>query len=224
MALLGIFSILLLNILLLMGSLAAFDIRELLPTFESGLPKILWASRHHNADWAMAAMMVAIILPNVKDPKTWGKAGFYGSAYSGMFIIMWPILEAGVLTSEVTEQYIVSCMQMARSASIGVFLHRYEMVMVALYALSSLTQIMMTLLCASIAMQRVFGLKDYRRLIIPVSLILSGFGYYIVSDHRRALYFLETNWITLSLSIVIILPTIIWGFGFIFKNKLKKAG
>jgi spore germination protein KB len=98
------------------------------------------------------------------------------------------------------------------------------MVMVALYALSSLTQIMMTLLCASIAMQRVFGLKDYRRLIIPVSLILSGFGYYIVSDHRRALYFLETNWITLSLSIVIILPTIIWGFGFIFKNKLKKAG
>lgn len=222
MALLGIFSILLLNILILIGSLNGFDIRELLPTFESGLPKIIWASRHHNADWAMATMMTAIILPNVKDPDTWKNAGINGSAYSGMFILLWPILEAGVLTSEVAGQYIVSCMQMARSASIGLFLHRYEMVMVALFALSSLTQIMMTLFCAANALQKITNVKSYRKLILPVAIILGGFGYYIVSDHRRAMYFLETNWITASVSIAIILPISIWFLGFIFKKKLKQ--
>jgi spore germination protein KB len=223
MALLGIFSVLSLNILLLIGSISEFDIRELLPTFQSGLPKILWASRHHNADWAIATMMTALILPHVKDPNTWANAGVSGSAYSGIFIIMWPILEVGVLTSEVAGQYIVSCMQMARSAHIGIFLHRYEMIMIAFFALSSLTQIMMTLFCASIALQKIVGGKDYRKMIPAVSLILSGFGYYIVSDHRRALYYLETNWITLSLSIAILLPITIWLLGFFFKKKWKKA-
>lgn len=224
MALLGIFSILSLNILILLGSLTQFDILELLPTFQSGLPKILWASRHHNGDWALATMMTALILPYVKDPNTWRRGGVSGSAFSGMFILMWPILEAGVLTSEVAGQYIISCMQMARSASIGLFLHRYELVMVALFALSSLTQIMMALFCASISLQRVIGLKDYRKLIFPVALILNGFGYYIVSDHRRALYFLETNWITISVSTAILLPMLIWLFGFFFRNKLNKHG
>lgn len=223
MALLGIFSILSLNILLLFGSLGSFDIRELLPTFQSGLPKIFWASRHHNADWAMATMMTALILPQVKDHQTWGKSGVYGSAYSGVFIIMWPILETGVLTAEVAGQYIISCMQMARSAHIGLFLHRYEMVMIAFFALSSLTQIMMTMFCATIALQKIVGGKDYRKLIPLVSLILSGFAYYIVSDHRRALYFLETNWITISLSIAISLPILIWLIGFFFQSKLKQA-
>ncbi len=221
MALLGIFSILFLNILILLGSLANFDIRELLPTFQAGLPKILWASRHHNGDWALATMMTAIILPHVKEQKKWTSAGISGSVYSGMFVIMWPILETGVLTAEVAGQYIVSCMQMARSANIGLFLHRYEMIMVAFYALSSLTQVMMTSFCASIAMQRMVGGKDYRKMIFPVSLVLSGFAYYIVSDHMRALNFLEINWLTLALPIGILLPITIWLLGFIFKKKLK---
>lgn len=223
MALLGVFSILALNILLLLGSLAEFDIRELLPTFQSGLPKILWASRHHNADWAMATMMTALILPHVKDPQKWRNAGVLGSAYSGMFVIIWPILEAGVLTSEVAGQYILSCMQMARSAHIGIFLHRYEMVMVAFFALSCLTQIMMTMFCASIALQKIVGGKDYRKLIPIVSVMLSAFAYYIVSDHRRALYFLETNWITLSLTIAILFPSMMWLLGFFFKRKIQRA-
>lgn len=222
MALLGIFSILLLNILILIGSLNMFDIRELQPTFNSGLPKILWASRHHNADWAMATMMTALVLPNVKDPNTWKSAGVNGSAYSGIFILLWPILEAGVLTSEVAGQYIVSCMQMARSASIGVFLHRYEMVMIAFFALSSLTQIMMTLFCATVALQKITNIKRFRMLILPVTILLGGFGYYIVNDHRRAMYFLETNWIIASVSIAIVLPILIWLMGLLFKKKLQQ--
>ncbi|WP_147533067.1 GerAB/ArcD/ProY family transporter [Bacillus marasmi] len=220
MALLGIFSILALNILILIGSIQNFDIRELLPTFESGLPKIVWASRHHNSDWGMATMMAALILPHVKEIDSWKSAGVNGSVFSGMFILLWPILEAGVLTSEVAGQYIISCMQMARSASIGVFLHRYEMVMVAFFALSSLTQIMMTLFCASIALEKITNTKNYRKLILPVTLILGGFGYYIVNDHRRAMYYLETNWITASVSIAILLPVSVWLLGFIFKKKL----
>mgnify|MGYP005838885343 CR=1 FL=1 len=222
MALVGVFSILALNILLIMGSISEFDIRELLPTFQSGFVKTIWASRHNDTDWAMATMMAAIILPLVREKETWGKSGIAGIIYGGLFVVMWPILEVGVLSAEVTGQYIISCMQMARSAQIGLFVHRYEMIMVAFFAISNLTQIMIALLCGSVAAQKMIGIKDYRPMIIPVALIFGGFGFWFVFDHQRAMQLLETTWVTVGVSIAIFVPLVIWLVGLLFKKKLQQ--
>jgi spore germination protein KB len=221
MALIGVFSILLLNILIILGSIGQFDIRELMPIFRYGVIADSWASRHHTADWAMATMMAFVILPIVKDKKIWGKSGTLGVLLGTMLIVLWPILEAGVLSAEVTGQYIISCMQMARSAEIGLFLHRYEMIMIAFFALSALTQIMMTFYCAAISVQKVFGLKEYKRVIIPVSLILSGWGYWVVHDHHRAIHYIENYWVIIALSISMGLPLLYLLLSLIFKRKLK---
>ncbi len=221
MALVGVFSILSLNLLILLGSLSELDIRELLPVFEFGVGRTIWASRHHNTDWAMAFMMAAIILPIVKQQEKWGRAGVAGIVYGGLFIVLWPILEVGVLSAEVTAQYIVSCMQMARSAEIGYFIHRYEMIMIAFFAISILTQVMMTFLCASISIQRLFSLKDYRPVIIPVCLVLTGYSYWFVFDHQRAIKIIETYWVALSMGIAIGLLLLLYILGFIFKKKVK---
>ncbi|MEC1742479.1 GerAB/ArcD/ProY family transporter [Schinkia azotoformans] len=221
MALVGVFSVLSLNILLLLGSIAKFDIRELLPIFESGVVNTAWAGRHLFADWTMVFMMIALILPNVKQIKVWKRSNLAGVLYGAGFILMWPIVETGVLSARVAGEYIVSCMQMARSAQIGVYIHRYEMIMVAFFAVSLLTQSMMSLYCASISLQKVFGLKSYRPLIIPVGLLFGGFGYWIVFDHARAMRFIEHEWIGISLSIAICVPLFIWFVGFALKDKLK---
>lgn len=218
-ALLGVFSVLCLNILVILGSFQDFDVRELFPVFQSGFTQSVWASRHNNTDWAIATMGVAMILPYVKNSKVWAKSAGAGIIYGGIFVVMWPILEAGVLTAEVTAQYFVSCMQMARSAHIGYFFHRYELVMVAFFALSSLTQIMITMLCASIAMQRMIGLKDYRPLIVPTAIIASGFGYWFVFDHERAMTLLETTWVAIAMGVAVGLPLIIFALQRILKKK-----
>lgn len=222
-ALLGVFSILCLNILVILGSFQDFDVRELFPVFQSGFTQTVWASRHNNADWAIATMCVAMILPYVKNSKVWTKSAGAGIIYGGIFVIMWPILEAGVLSAEVTAQYFVSCMQMARSAHIGYFFHRYELVMVAFFALSSITQIMITMLCASIAMQRMIGLKDYRPLILPTALIAGSFGYWFVFDHERAMTLLETTWIAIAMGTAVGLPLIILMLQRILKKKRKRG-
>lgn len=221
MALIGVFSILSLNILLLLGSLGRFDIRELLPIFESGLVNTAWAGRHVLADWTMVFMMVALILPNVKEIKVWKRSNLAGVFYGAGFILMWPLIETGVLSAHVTSEYIVSCMQMARSAQIGLYIHRYEMIMVALFAISLLTQVMMSLYCGAISLQKVIGLKSYRPLVIPVGLLFGGSSYWIVFDHARAMKFIENDWIGISLSIAICVPLFIWLVGFALKDKLK---
>ena len=221
MALIGVFSILSLNILLLLGSFGKFDIRELLPIFESGVVNTAWAGRHLFADWTMVFMMISLILPNVKQIKVWKRSNLAGIFYGAGFILMWPIVETGVLSAHVAGEYIVSCMQMARSAQMGLYIHRYEMVMVAFFAISLLTQTMVSLYCASISLQKILGLKSYRPLIIPVGLLLGGFSYWIVFDHARAMRFIENEWIGISLSIAICVPLFIWLVGFALKDKLK---
>lgn len=222
MALIGVFSVMALNILLLAGSISEFDIKELQPTFSSGFVSTVWASRHHDTDWAIATMMTCMILPLVRDNTTWIRSSTAGLIFSGVIIVMWPILEVGVLSPEVAAQYIVSCMQMARSAEIGLFLHRYEMIMIAFFALSILTQIMMTFLCSSIAVQKIIGLKDYRPVIIPVGIVLSAFSYWMVGSHHRAMGIIENEWVLVSLSLAIGLPGMLFVLGAIFKKKLKK--
>lgn len=221
MALLGVFSILCLNILILFGSHEDFDIRELLPILQSGVLDTIWASRHNNADWAIATMMALMLLPYVKKKDVWERAGISGIVFGCLFVVIWPILEAGVLTAEVTAQYFVSCMQMARSAHIGVFFHRYEMIMIAFFALSAITQIMITLLCASVALQRIMGLKDYRPVILPTAILLGGFGYWFVFDHARAIRLLETYWVYVAFVIAVFIPSFILLLGKILKNRIR---
>lgn len=222
MALIGVFSVLALNILLMLGSLSKFDVYELLPTFQTGVASTLWASRHNVADWAMVTMAAALLLPYVRSDKEWARSSIYGVLFAGAFVVMWPILEVGVLSSEVTAQYIVSCMQMARSAKIGQFIHRYEMIMIAFFAISILTEIMLTFLAAATIASKLVGVKDYRHMILPVGIIFSVYGVWIVFDHHRAMDHLEKAWPYVSISIAIGIIILFLILGTFMKKKLDK--
>ncbi len=222
-AIMGLMSILLFNVLIILGSLKDFDIKEILPIFTNGLGKNIEASIHYNTDWAMVTMVAAILYPLVNDQKTWFKSGVTGIVFGGLTVLIWPILETGVLSPEVTGQYIVSCMQLARAAEIGDFIHRYEMIMVALFSISLYVQIMVILYTASLTVAPVFKLKDIRPLIIPIGIILSAFGYWIIFNNVRAMTFLTYYWPPIAMSIAVGLPVLIFILGFFFKEKLQQT-
>ncbi|RIX52972.1 spore gernimation protein [Paenibacillus nanensis] len=223
MALVGAFAVVCLNILLLTGSLSEFDIHNLRPVMEKGFIQTSWASRHYDTDWALATVMAGMILPMVKQSEKWVKAGWSGMILTCIAITMWPILEAAVLSAPVTAEYIVSCMHLARGAHIGIFLHRYELIMIALFSTSSLIQIMMSLYCSAHALSKIFGVKDYRPMLIPAGLALGAFGYWLVLDHLRAISFTEKEWPLISLPIAFLLPIILWTFGKLFRRKLSRS-
>ncbi|TLS50967.1 spore gernimation protein [Paenibacillus antri] len=222
MAFAGVFFILLLNALIMIGSYPDIDMDNLRPVMESGLPSILWASRHSDTDWAMATMVAGMIQPMVKNPEVRGRSGMVGIALGGIMVGMWPILEAGVLSAEVTQEYFVSCMKLARNAHIGHFVQRYEMIMIACFSVSSILQITMCLFAASIAASKAAGLKDYRPMLIPVGLALGGFGYWAVHDHMLALELMEL-WPYLALPIAVGLPAMLLAARLLAKKRVRKA-
>ncbi|MDF2923855.1 MAG: spore gernimation protein [Paenibacillaceae bacterium] len=219
MAFVGVFTILCLNISLLAGSFYEFDIRNLAPVLQNGVGATLWASRHNDTEWAVAVMMAAIILPLVNNRSNWGKSSVVSMLMGGLLVVMWPLMEAGVLSAEVAGQYVVACMQMARSAHLGHFIHRYEMIMIVFFATSTMVQIMMCLFCASHCLSKTFGIKDYRPLLVPAALVLGAFSYWIVTNHFRAMRWEEAYWPYISLPIAIALPLLLLAGGMIRRSK-----
>ncbi|MDF2937429.1 MAG: spore gernimation protein [Paenibacillaceae bacterium] len=208
-AFVGVFTILLLNISLLTGSLTEFDIRNLAPIFEYGVWKSVWASRNFDTDWAMGTMAAGIVIPLVSKRDSWSRASVISVLMGGLLVLMWPILETGVLSAEVTGQYVVSCMQLARSAHLGFFIQRYEMIMICFFATSSLVQIMVCLFCASHSLSKVVGLKDYRPMLIPACLLLGASSYWVVADHTRAMTFAQYYWPPVALGLAVLLPAVL---------------
>lgn len=222
LAFVGVFSICLLNALLLAGSMKEFDIRELLPVMQSGFLRTIWTSRHLSADWGNSIMMTTLILPAVRDKRLWNRSGVMGIVYGGIMVMLWPILELGILSPEVTSQYLVSCMQLARAAEIPPFFQRYELGMVVLGLIPIVVQMIMSMLCASLAVSQTLGMRDFRPTILPVAGVLSGFSYWVVLDHFRAMALLTNVWPLVALPLAVGLPVAFWVLGLLFKKKRAK--
>ena len=215
-AVVGVFSIILLNILLMIGTIEDFNIERLFPVFRTGIMATFLASRHADTDFAMASMMTGMILPYIAQKGKWIKATLTGVFYGGVLVMLWPILECGVLTAPETGHYIVACMQMARSAEIGWFVHRYEMIMVAFFAISLLVQLMMLLYCGVEAIAHTFTQKS-SRLWLPITVLFSMTSYLIVIDHRRTMQFLSVLWPPFSLAIAFIVIALLLVIGYVQK-------
>ncbi|MBP1994584.1 GerAB/ArcD/ProY family transporter [Paenibacillus eucommiae] len=222
LALIGLFSVVALNILILFGSTQNFDIKELLPVFQSGIWNTFKASRHNDTDWAVATLMTAIILPMVKDVKLWGKSSATGIIMGWIAILIWPLLETGNLSPEVTGQYLVPCLQLSRAAELGHFIRRYEMFMIAFFAIPIFVQISMYIFCASHVVTQVLKLQDRKSSLIPVSLLLGGFGYWVVSDRFRAMDLLTRYWPPIALTLAYGLPILFVVLGFLFKKNIGR--
>jgi hypothetical protein len=223
-ALIGLLFMFMLNTLITLGSLHEFDIKHLIPVMEDGLPRVEMASLHYLCDCTMATMMAALVLPLTKNAdKHGGRFGMIGLISSGALIIIWAILEGAVLSEEVTSQYTLACMKLARNAHIGNFLQRYEMIMIALYSLPALFEMMFCIYGTSLSLSRIFGLKSDKPMIIPASIILGVFGYWVIQDHFRAMEFLEDYWPRIALPIAIGLPLLLLLLKLIINPKVRKS-
>jgi spore germination protein KB len=222
-AFLGVLCMLVFNILMIFGSVKQMDVKEMLPLFQSGFLPTLWASRHNDTDWAMATLMVSIILPNVSNPEQWKRSATFGVFFGGIIVLLWPIMEITVISPEMTAQYFISCMQMARTAQIGVFLQRYELVMVALFIVPLFVQLMMCLYCSAVVFSQISSIKDLRYTLATVTVLMGGLGYWVVADHMRAIDFVEKWWPPIALPLAFGLPVLIGGIGWLRKKKLAAA-
>lgn len=207
LSVLGLLLTILLNVLMVMGSVDHFHPDRLLPLFDHGLIPVLVASMGALPDIAMATLPALLLLPLTIEPRHWHRLTQWGLILGAVLVLTWPIFEIAVLGPEVTAQYLIACMQMARAAELSIYLHRYEMVMVVLFVYGVLTQSIVCLYSACEMVRAVLPWKVRRRTLIAVAAALTlAPNYYLAFNRDRYGLFLDWPWPTLTIGMALGIP------------------
>lgn len=198
------------NIALAAGSVHHMDLSRLLPIFDHGVLPVLTASIRAYQDVGMATAVAMLVLPMTEKPKLWLRYSWWGLGLGGVLVITWSVFEITVLGPEVTAQYLIACMQLARAAELSIYLHRYEMIMVVLFVYGVISQSIALLYSATELLAAALPFRIKRGyLITAVSLLSIGPQYYLAYDRERYGTFLALVWPPVTVALAFVLPLLI---------------
>lgn len=211
LAFVGLGMNLFLGALVVVGSFDHFEMIRLRPVWEHGLTAIVRASSLAWTDSALVLVGLLFLWPrSATAPGRWMNLSWLGLLMATITIMPWPVFEIGVLGAEVTAQYLIACMQLARSAELGIYLHRYEMVMMILFGWGTLVQGMALLYFALELLRAVIPLKLARGLFMTaVVVLIIPLHYYMAIDRERLDWLHSYLWPPIALPVALGLPLLL---------------
>ncbi len=212
LAIAGLGMALLLGFLVLIGAADRFDVTRMLPAWESGLLPIMQASSIAWTDSAMSLVGLLFLWPRTDAaPGRWLHLSWLAILLSTLTVIIWPVLEIGSMGAEVTGQYLIACMQLARTATLGIYLHRYELIMMVLFAWGTLIQNATLLYLGLESLRTIIPIKTGRGSFLFVGSLLLLPGQYLLTEDRHLLDHFHTYiWPVIALPIALGLPLLLW--------------
>lgn len=211
LSVLGLGLIILLDVLLVVGSADHLVPSRLLPLLDHGLWNVAVSSFAAHTDVAMATGAALLLLPISAVPVTkWLKLTLWGLSLGAVLTLVWPVFELGVLGPEVTAQYLIACMQMARAAELSIYLHRYEMLMVILFVYGVLTQSVVLLHSGIELLRACIPWRIPRWLFVTLCGLLTIWPQHVLAhDRDRYGLFLANVWPAISVPVAYGVPVLI---------------
>jgi len=226
-SLFGLLGCLLINITMIFGTWGDFDLINLLPVLDRGLSANIANSIYIFGDLAMAILGIGMIYPLLNNKDKTFVISFWAMVLSGILILIWPIMELGVIGSGAMQQYVVVCMQQVRCAQLTGYLPRYELIMVSFFTFTTFVQSATMYYCSVQSFQQSSGMLKNRQIIIlllAIAMFLATF--LMANDHNNYIHFLAYPWaqictiLSLGLPVVLIMTALIRGK---LKNKPTPA-
>lgn len=227
-ALLGFLGCLLINITMVFGTINDFEWINFLPVFDRGLMANIAGSIYVLGDLALAIMAIGMIFPMLNDSNKAGWLTFWALATSAVIIMIWPILELGVMGAGAMEQYVVVCMQQIRCAQLTRFLPRYELIMVFFFTFATFVQSATLYFCAVYSVKQTISVKKDWYIVVPLAFVLLPVTYFMARDYNDYVNFLDYPWsqicTALSIGIPLLLFIIALVRGQLMKDNQSAAG
>ncbi|QEK13518.1 GerAB/ArcD/ProY family transporter [Crassaminicella thermophila] len=131
---------------------------------------------------------------------------FIGSILTFMISVT-NILVIGI--DEATRVYYPSYVTVAR-VDIRDFIQRLEVIIAIVFILGGFIKISILLLCTCKGMTKIFGCKDYRLMIIPITLMIMNIAYFQYDSVQHYFQFNTEIWASYFFPFQVILPIITW--------------
>ncbi|MCG8500527.1 MAG: endospore germination permease [Firmicutes bacterium] len=114
---------------------------------------------------------------------------------------------------------------MVSKLNVGGFLQRVEVIVAVVFLLGGFIKASICLIGASQGVAKVFGLKDYRFIVIPVVLLVLNLAYFHYEDVREMYRWTFAIWPYYAFAFQAIIPVLIWIFAeMAIRSRKKRDG
>ncbi|WP_432408296.1 GerAB/ArcD/ProY family transporter [Wukongibacter sp. M2B1] len=196
------------------------NINNLRPVLKAGIKPILEGAFSVFTFPLVEIVMFTMAFSNFKRKKSPYKVFIIGLLIGGVYLLILSLTNILVIGVDIaTNHYYPSHTTISR-IDVGGILQRIEIVIAITYCLGGFIKISLLLLCVCKGVTKIFGFKDYRFIIIPISLLILNLSYF---QYESVMYYFEWGkdvWPYYSFPFQVILPIIIWIVAEIKKKKL----
>jgi spore germination protein KB len=183
------------TLLVFLATLPEINFNRILPLFEAGLMNNALASFKVNSFVGHNLIIIAMLLPMVKEQKKAARSATLGVVIGGLIFIFYFIAELMVMGPQLVSLLRIASMDFVRSIQITQYLHRFESFMVGLWYWSILVQGGILTYCAHLAFRQTIGIKRQNIWLVVLSGIIMVFLTYLMAHNRVTfLNFKEYSW------------------------------
>lgn len=155
-------------------------------------------------------VVLLCIFGSLKDSKSPYKAYFGGLLIGGISILFVSIRNILILgVNELNTLYFPSYIAISR-IDIGTFLQRLEISVSIIFLIGIFIKISLCLLATSIGIAKIFELKDYRKIVTPIGLLMLNLSYLVYDSTMEMFQWVSKFWVYYAFPFQVILPIIIW--------------
>ncbi|MBS4022000.1 MAG: endospore germination permease [Dethiobacter sp.] len=180
-------------------SISIWEIENLFPVFASGIIPIARGAIVPAA-WHGEIVALAVIMPFLTRPRGALVSGAAAVLGSTALLTTALIAVQSVFGPDFTASMHFPIHLFVRSINIGRILTRFEVVIMIIWVAGVFIKTSVFYYCAALGIAQVFGLSEYRPVVLSLGLIIAVFSITLYSDVAELAHFLRDAWPVYSIS------------------------
>lgn len=217
-------TLLIIPVLIILGTMVLLipkmSINNIRPVLYNGIKPVIKGALHSFSFPFSQIVAFSMIFSNFKEKRSPYKIYTMGLLIGGLILLMTSltnILVIGVNTAKIT--HYPSYATIARM-NIGNILQRLEVIITIVFILGGFIKISILLLCTCKGITKIFKIKDYRFITIPISLLTINLSFFQYESVMHYSEFQKEIWLYFTFPFHVFFPMLIFIVGKIKKKKL----
>lgn len=195
-------------------------IDNIFPVLENGITPVIKASIGLSTFTTWPSIILLMIFPkNITNINKAKKSLYTGYLLGSLLIFLSILMSILVLGSDITANSSYSAYLLAKEISIGTFFNRLEPLVAAVWIIALFVKTLMYFYAGIIGLSQLLGLKDYRKIVLPLGLIVLVMCEVVYPNVIYEDDWDNTIWVHWIITFAVILPMVLIIVSFFKKRK-----
>ncbi len=202
-------------------SIPNMDINNILPMFYKGIKPIIKGTFTAFESPLAQTVVFTMAFSSFKKKKSPYKVYTIGLLIGGIYMLIITCTNLLVIGVDSATSVVYPSYGTASRIDIGYILQRIELLVFTTFIMGGFIKVSILLLCTCKGITKIFGFKDYRFIVMPISLLVINVSYFQYDSIMHYMEFNEEIWPYYFLLLQVILPIIILITAEIKKKRLS---